>query len=151
MRRLVSVSTAGAAVALLLFSAVRNVPHTWDMLTYQHRQYAGLTADERRRYYGTALPIRMDIFDFYRSNLHRRDRYWIQMEDGAFGAFADKRTAVTSVAHTYLLPAIPVQRKRDANVILSWDADPGLLGMRFSSQIRAGKQLIFVSRVDRGG
>jgi hypothetical protein len=147
---MISVATAGAAVALLLYSAARNVPHTWDMLTAQHRQFAGLSADERKRYYGTALPLDMGVFDFYRANMRSGDRYWIQMKDEAFGTFADKRTAVTTVAHTYLLPAIDVRRRRDANVILSWDTDPGTLGLRFSSQARAGQQLIFVSRVDRG-
>jgi hypothetical protein len=58
---------------------------------------------------------------------------------------------VTNVAHTYLLPALEVERRGDANVILSWDSDPNTLGLHYSSQLRAGEQLIYVSWVDRGG
>jgi hypothetical protein len=150
VRRLITIATAAAALVLLVLSAWHNVRHSRAMLTAQRTQFGALTSDERARYFGATLPLAMDIFDFYRRNLRPGDRYWMQVPDDAFSAFADKRTAVTNVAHTYLLPAIEVERRRDANVILSWDSDPSTLGLRYSSQLRAGEQLIYVSRVDRG-
>lgn len=151
MRRPITVATAVAALVLLTLSAWRNVPHSREMLTAQRAQFDDLTSDERARYFGAALPLAMDIFDFYRVNLRPGDRYWMQVPDDAFSVFADKRTAVTNVAHTYLLPALEVERRGDANVILSWDSDPNTLGLHYSSQLRAGEQLIYVSWVDRGG
>jgi hypothetical protein len=137
-------------VAALAWSAYRGVPHSWRLMRSQHAAYAGYTRDDRDRAFGTLLPIRMDIFDFWRAHLRKDDRYWIQIPDEAFSANADKRLVVRTIAHLYLLPAIEVSRLADATVVLSWDADPGLLHLRYSEQERAGLQLIFVSRIDRG-
>jgi hypothetical protein len=91
----------------------------------------------------------MDPFDFYRSYLRPGDRYWVQVAATPFGSFADKATVVRTVGRLALVPAVEVARPEDAEVILSWDSDPGLLPYRYSEQHRAGAQLIFVSRVQR--
>jgi hypothetical protein len=150
VRRLVSGAAAAAAFVLLFHSAWIGVPHSWDMLRSQYAVYGSLSPADRQRHFGAAVPLDMGLFDFYRANLHAGDRYWIQIPDDAFSNFADKRTVVSSVARLYLLPAVNVDRLRDANVVLSWDDDPGLLHLRYSAQARAGLQLIFVSRIDRG-
>jgi hypothetical protein len=51
------------------------------------------------------------------------------------------------VARLYLLPAVEASSLADANVVLSFDSDPGSLHLRFSQQWRSGVQLIFVSRI----
>jgi hypothetical protein len=74
----------------------------------------------------------------------------VQIPPGAFSTFADKPTIVRAVGRVFLLPAVEVEKPERADVILSWDSDPGLLPFRYSDQVRAGLQLIFVSRIDRG-
>jgi hypothetical protein len=99
--------------------------------------------------FGAAIPVPMKMFDFYRRNMRRDERFYVQAPAEAFGEFADKQTIVRNVARYYLLPAIEVARPEDATVVVSYDSDPGLLPLTYSEQIRAGLQLIFVSRVRR--
>jgi hypothetical protein len=141
-----SIVTAG----LLAFSIAKDVPHSWSMLQTQRAQYIGYDATQRTQSYGAALPLPMNIFDFYRAYLRSGDRYFIQIQDGAFGHFIDKETAVRTVARLYLLPAIEAPDLAHADVVLSWDSDPGLLHLHYSEQERLGLQLEFVSRIDRG-
>jgi hypothetical protein len=139
-----------AVAAGLAYSVWIDVPHSWRLMRNEHAQFAGYTSTQRAEAFGTLLPLRMDIFEFWRRWLRPGDRYWIQIPNEAFSSNADKRLVVRSVAHLYLLPAIETRRLADADVVLSWDADPGLLHLRYSDQERAGLQLIFVSRIARG-
>lgn len=150
-RHLAACVVAGLVVGALVWSAWIGVPHSWRLVRSQHTVYSGLTRTERDQAFIDAIPLRVDIFDFWRAWLRPGDRYWIQIPNEAFSANADKKLVVRSVAHLYLLPAIEATSLRNANVVLSWDADPGLLHLHYSEQYRAGLQLIFVSRIDRGG
>ena len=150
-RRLAATIAAGLAVAALVWSAVDGVPHSWRLMRSQDAAYRGLSRTQRDQEFIDAIPLRVDIFDFWRAWLRPGDRYWIQIPNEAFSANADKKLVVRSVSHLYLLPAIEATSLHDANVVLSWDADPGLLHLHYSEQERAGLQLIFVSRIDRGG
>ena len=147
-----SAALCGLATAgLLAWSVVRDVPHSWSLMRTERAEYAGYTSTQRAQAFGAALPLPMNLFDFYRQYLRPDDRYFIQIQNGAFGRFIDKETAVRSVARLYLLPAVEAPDLQHANVVLSWDSDPGLLHLRYSQQQRLGLQLIFVSRIDRGG
>lgn len=150
LRGAVILAASLAAVLALLDSAWRDVPHSWRLMRSQHAQFAGYDRAARDRAFGALIPIRMDIFDFWRAQLREGDRYWIQIPHETFSANADKKLVVRSIAHLYLLPAIETRRLADANVVLSWDSDPAALRLRYSEQQRAGQQLIFVSRIDRG-
>ncbi len=145
--------TAGAAgmcvVVLLVVSTVRELRPAVDSLRRDRTRFASMSAAERDQAFGSLVPLRMDVFDFYRRNVRPGDRYWVQVAPGAFSAFATKDTLVRAVARLALLPAIEVERAEDADVILSWDQDPGLLPYTYSEQQRAGLQLLFVSRVKR--
>ena len=134
----------------MAWSIAKDVPHSWSSLQTQRGEYVGYTATQRAQAYGAALPLPMNLFDFYREYLRSGDRYFIQIQNGAFGHFIDKETAVRTVARLYLLPAIEAPDLAHANVVLSWDSDPGLLPVHYSEQERLGLQLIFVSRIDRG-
>jgi hypothetical protein len=149
--RLLAAVFALVAAGLLIWSVVRDVPHSWSLMRREHDDYANYTSLERAQSYGAALPLPMNLFDFYREYLRSGDRYFIQIQNGAFGHFIDKETAVRSVARLYLLPAIEAPDLAHANVVLSWDMDPGSLHLKYSQQARLGLQLIFVSRIDRGG
>jgi hypothetical protein len=144
------VGAAAAAAAALAWSGWKVVPHSWRLMRTQYAVYHGETRDDRDREFGAQIPLRMDILDFWRAYLRPHDRYWIQIPNEAFSVNADKKLIVRSVSHLYLLPATEAKSLRDANVVLSWDADPGLLHLKFAEQQRAGLQLVFVSRIDRG-
>jgi len=141
------------AVALVLVvalaSTVSTLPGTWRDLSRQREAYAGLSAQGREHAFGDAMPLPMQVFDFYRARLRPGDRYYLQVQQTGFGRFLDLPAAVSSVARFYLLPAIYERNLDDANVVLSFGADPSLLHLRFRSQERAGKQSIFVSRLFR--
>jgi hypothetical protein len=151
VRRSLSVVVAAAAIVVLVHSVWIGMPHSWRLMRNEHARFSSVPAAQREQAFVTSLPLQTDIFEFYRHFLRPGDRYWMQVRNGAFGQFADKQTAVTAVAHLYLLPAIAVDSIDDANVILSWDMDPALLPLRYSEQHRASLQLVFVSRVRSGG
>jgi hypothetical protein len=141
---------AALAVVLLIAGAWEDVPRSWDLLRTQHDTFAGYTRKQRDEAFGTLIPIRMDIFDFWKAYLEPHDRYWIQIPNEAFSTDADKRTLVRYISHIYLLPATEARSLSDATVVLSWDDDPGLLHLHFIGQARAGLQLIYVSRLRDG-
>jgi hypothetical protein len=140
-----------AVVAALAYSGWRDVPHAWDVMRSQHAIYLGYTRAQRERAFGTSIPMPMDIFDFWRDGLRPGDRYWIQMPPMPFASYADKRYIARNIAHVYLLPAIEASSPKDATVILTWDADPAKLHLEYAEQREAGLQLIYISRVARGG
>jgi hypothetical protein len=149
-RRAVAFAVSAAAVACLVWSGWKDVPHSWRLMRTQHSIYAPWTRTQRDQAFGAEIPLRMDIIDFWRAWLRPGDRYWIQIPYEAFSPAADKKLIVRSVSHLYLLPAIEAPSLAKANVVLSWDADPGLLHLHYSDQQRAGLQLVFVSRIARG-
>jgi hypothetical protein len=144
--RWASVAVSVAAVMVIAFSATA-LPDAWRAASAEREHWAAVAPIERETAFITRIPLRLDILEFWRRNMRATDRYFIQIPPGAFGPFADKPTIVRTAGRPYLLPAVEVIRPEDADVILSWDADPGLLSLRYSAQIRAGLQLIFVSRV----
>jgi hypothetical protein len=137
------------AVLLLAVTAVRELSPTLENMRSERGQFVGLTPAERERAFGERIPLRMDVFDFYRSFVRPGDHYWVQVAATPFSAFANKATVVRTVGRLALLPAVEVSRPADADVILSWDSDPAVLPYRYSEQHRAGEQLLFVSRVQR--
>jgi hypothetical protein len=140
---------ASVIVLALGYSGWRDVPHSWRLMHSQYASYSGLTRAQRDRAFGTAIPMPMDILDFWRSEIRPWDRYFIQMPHEAFSTNGDKKYVARLVAHVYLLPAIETTHLSQATVVLSWDADPAVLHLKFWEQYRAGQQLIFVSRINR--
>lgn len=117
----------------------------------EHARFAGYSQTQRDEAFGALIPLRMDILGFWRAWLRPGDRYFIQIPFEAFSANGDKKLVVRSVSHLFLLPAVETLDLRRATVVLSWDADPATLHLRYSQQVRAGLQLVFVSRIARGG
>jgi hypothetical protein len=149
VRKVGATELATTIVLALGWSVWKDVPHSWRLMRSQHDAYSGYTQAQRDRAFGTAVPMPMEIIDYWRSGLRRGDRYWVQMPPLPFSTMADKRYVARSIAHVYLLPAIETRDLSHATVVLSWEADPGLLHLKFSEQQRAGLQLIFVSRIAR--
>jgi hypothetical protein len=147
VRPLVGSAVAAATVAALVWSGWHDVPRSWRLMRDQHVQYASMTRTQRDQAFGALVPIRMDIFDFWRAWLRPGDRYYIQIPNEAFSSTADKKLVVRTISHLYLLPATEAKDLADATVVLSWDDDPAKLHLHYIEQERAGLQLIFVSRV----
>jgi hypothetical protein len=146
-RRVAGTVVSLAAVCALAWTGWHDVPRSWRLMRNEHARFAGYSRAQRDQAFGALIPIRMDIFDFWRAQLRRDDRYWIQIPPEAFSTNGDKKLVVRSIAHLYLLPAIETRHLSDATVVLSWDADPAALHLTYSEQERAGLQLIFVSRI----
>lgn len=134
--------------AVALFSVTNTYRFDWAVMHDDRIAYENLTAQERVHAPGDHIPLRMDIFDFYRDRLRRDDRYFFLVPPGRFGTI-DKPTAVKTFGRFYLLPAVLVDDPLRATVILSWDIDPRALGLPYTHLDEAGKQIIFVARIDR--
>lgn len=136
-------------VAIAILSGSLHVGEDWRRLGDGRARDAALSEDERVHAPIDALPLPAGVFDFYRDHIRATDRYYLQVLESGFGPFADLPTVVATMARFYLLPAAQVATLAEADVVISWEADPGLLGVRFSEQDRAGLQLFFVSRIAR--
>jgi len=151
LARLPAVARA-AAVALVLAVAVFSVLNTyrfsWAVMYSDRITYDNLTPVERVHAPGDRIPLRMDIFDWYRDHLQPDDRYFLQVRPGDLGS-VDYPTAVRTFGRFYLLPAVLADDPLRATVILSWDDDPTALGLPYTRIDQAGRQLIFAARLDR--
>jgi len=78
-----------------------------------------------------AAPLPKRVIDFYRAQVEPGDRFYVQAPVTA-GALNDAMI----VAGYALLPAVMVARPDQANVIVSYEADPGTLPYRYASIAR---------------
>ncbi len=142
-RAVVAVCVLGVALA----STVRSGAHADHRLRADRDVYAHMEPSQRNTLYITNLGLVADPFAWYASFVGRGDRLYYQVMPSGLGHFIDLPTAVQDVGRYALLPAKSVTRRSDANVIVSWNEDPGLLHIPFVSQERLGLQPYFVSRV----
>lgn len=152
LRSVESLTARVAPLLLIALAALSGLLHADDdmrRLGDARARDAALTTTQRKHAPIDAMPLPANVFDFYRDQMRPRDRYYLQVLESGFGQFADLPTAVATMARFYLLPAVQVATLKEADVVLSWQADPGLLRVRFSEQHRAGLQLFFVSRIAR--
>jgi hypothetical protein len=135
-----------AVTALALYSAWHSGGHTWNRLAAERREFAAYTEAQRAHAVIDEVGLKSDVFDFFRDRLVRGDRMYFDVAPGGYGEFFDLPGIVAALGEYYLLPAAHVAGLKDATVVLSFNADPARLGVRFLTQDRAGEQLIFVSR-----
>ena len=143
-------AAAGAVAAVVaLASAAHSLPKTWNHLDREHDRYAAMDEVERRHAFATQLGVPGDPFDFFAANVGRGDRVFYQVKPSGLGHFLDLPQSVAAIGRYYLLPAVAAPDLRRANVVVSWEQDPALLGVELGEQQRAGLQLFFVSRIAR--
>jgi hypothetical protein len=135
--------------ALALYSAWHSGGHVWHRLAHDRQEYAAYSESQRAHAAIDKVGLESGVFDFYKEHLVRGDRIYFQVAPGGFGEFYDLPGIVAALGRYYLLPAVQVPDLKDATVVVSLNADPGTLGVRFVTQSRAGQQLIFVSRLKR--
>jgi len=136
-----------AVTVLALVSAWHTGPHRWHRLDQDYTKYHSYTDLERRQAFFSVLEEDPGVFAFFKQYVGRGDRIYYQVQPSGFSSFLDVPTAVETAGRYYLLPAVQVTDLREATVVVSWLADPGLLHVRFSTQERLGLQLMFVSRI----
>jgi hypothetical protein len=136
-----------AATVLALVSAWHTGPHRWHRLDQDYTAYRSYTDLQRRQAFFSGLEEDPGVFAFFKQYLVRGDRVYYQVQQSGFSSFMDLPTAVETAGRYYLLPAVQVTDLREATVVVSWLADPGLLHVRFVTQKRLGLQLMFVSRI----
>jgi hypothetical protein len=143
-------AAVGALAAILaLASAAHSVSKTWDHLDRDHDRYAAMSELERRHAFAMQVGVPGDPFDFFAANVGRGDRVFYQVKPSGLGHFLDLPQSVAAIGRYYLLPAVAESDLRRANVVVSWEQDPALLGVELGEQQRAGLQLFFVSRIAR--
>lgn len=144
-------AVVGAALtcALATISAATHYDKPWNMLGAERARDEVLTERERSEAPLTAIPLPAAVFDYYRAFLRPGDRVYFHTRERGFGDFADLPTLVSAAGRFWLLPAVQVADLEDATVVVSWERDPGELGIPFVEQHRAGQPLSFVSRIAR--
>ena len=136
-----------AATVLALISAWHTGPRRWHRLNEEYTAYRSYTDLQRRQAFFGVVEEDPGVFDFFKQYLARGDRVYYQVQPSGFSSFMDLPAAVETAGRYYLLPAVQVTDLREATVVVSWLADPGLLHVRFVTQQRLGLQLMFVSRI----
>jgi hypothetical protein len=117
------------------------------LLLREGASYAALTPDDRRRAPVAAAGLDGGIFDFYARYLWKGDRVYFQVMPSGFSSDYDLPTIVQALGRFYLLPAVQTTDLNDATVVVSYFEDPALLHRKFITQVRAGLQPLWVSRI----
>ena len=136
----------GAAVLVALLSALRSGPHLWHSLGVEQRTYAHSTAVDDRHALFDALSLDGQAFDFFAAHLEPGDRFYFQVPP-ATGDDANRLGAAIAAASFYLLPAVRTTDLKDANVIVSYEADPSALGVPIAREVSDGQRFFSVSRL----
>ena len=148
-RSLLAAAALAATVLLLVATAARNYRHVWDRLGSDRQTYSRFSPKPRATAFGDAVPLPMNVFDFYRLWLRPGDRYYLDVLPSGFGEFADLPATVRAVGRFYLLPAVLVDRPDRADVILFWKTFPQRLRLTYASIHELGAQDFFVARLQR--
>jgi hypothetical protein len=127
---------AGAGVALVLLLAVvstaRGLSDTWDFLSSERSAYADLTAAQPNLVPQFQALLPAQAAAFFEARMTRGDRYYVQVAPGTFFTGVDLPTAVRTFARYFLLPEVAVRDPREADVVLSVNADPHALGLSYA-------------------
>ena len=148
--RTVSAGVAAvAAFVVAIGSGINDLPNTWNWLSRQHAQFAGLSPAERAQEPGTAQLLPVDAFDFFRSNLKPGDRFYIAASHGGYEAGVDRATARRIFGRFYLLPAIQVDDPSKADVVFTVGVRPSTLGVPLERTDKFAGGDYFAARVQR--
>jgi hypothetical protein len=142
-----SLAIAALAAAVALYSAWHSGGHVWRGFSADYKTYSAYSGIERRHAPLDKLGLPSDVFDFYAEHLHRGDRIYFQVQKVPFGNYLDLPGAIAAAGRFYLLPAVQVTSLRRATVVVSFNADPTHLHLRYSSKAQDGSRPIWVSRL----
>ncbi len=139
--------TAAAATALAVFSAWHSGGYTWRLLDSGYATYAPMTSADRRQVLAAHVGVPGSIFDFYSTYIVPGDRIYFQVMPSGLSTDLTLPEAVAAIGRFYLLPGVETTNLADATVVVSFYEDPSLLHVKFITQVEAGLQPIWVSRI----
>ena len=146
-RSTLSTGLAAAATIVALASAWHSIGHVRRVMAAERRDDAALSPAARRQMPVTTFTMSGDVFDFFDRYLVKGDRVYFQVMPSGFTSELDLPEAVAVLGRFYFLPAVQTENLADATVVVSYFADPALLHVKFVTQVRAGLQTLFVSRI----
>ena len=138
---------AVAAFVVAIGSGINDFPNTWDWLSKQHAQFAGLSPAERAQEPGTAQLLPVDAFDFFRSQLREGDRFYIAASHGGYETGVDRATASRIFGRFYLLPAVQVDDPSKADVVFTVGVEPRTLGVPLQHVAKFSGGAYYAARV----
>jgi hypothetical protein len=138
---------AAVATALALLSAWHSVGHMRRILGAERASYRALSATDRRRLPVSNMTLDGQIFDFYAAYLSKGDRVYFQVMPSGFSPAFDLPSIVAALGRWYFLPATQTTDLKKATVVVSYFEDPARLHVKFLTQVRAGLQPLWVSRI----
>jgi hypothetical protein len=138
---------AAAACAIAMLSAWHSGSHVWRQLDSEYESFRTLTPTERRQAPLTDIQVPGSIFDFYAKYLDPGDRVYFQVLPSGLSSNLTLPQAITAVGRFYLLPAVQTTDLRDATVVVSYFANPALLHVKYLTEVEAGAQPLYVSRL----
>ena len=145
--RQLSGALAGVATAIALVSAWHSVGHIRRLLQAERPAYAALDSTASRREPVTHAGLDGQIFDFFAAYLAKGDRVYFQVMPSGYSPAFDLPSIVAALGRWYLLPAMQTTDLKKATVVVSYFEDPARLHVRFITQVRAGLQPLWVSRI----
>jgi len=138
---------AAVAVGVAFYSAWHSGGHVWRGFSHDYRTYAAYTSIQRQHAPIDMVGLPSDVFDFYAEHLERGDRIYYQVKRAPFGNYLDLPGIIAAAGNFYLLPAVQVTSLRRATVVVSFDANPKLLHLRFAEQAQYQSRPVYVSRI----
>jgi hypothetical protein len=145
--RRLSAILAGVATAFALLSVWHSIGHMRRLLGEERATYAAMTPAERRQAPVTNARLDGQIFDFFSAYLVHGDRVYLQVMPSGYGPDFDLPSIVAALGRWYFLPAMQTTDLSQATVVVSYFEDPALLHVQFITQVRAGLQPLWVSRI----
>lgn len=130
-----------------MLSAWHSVGHMRRILGAERATYSAMTPTERRRLPVTHAALDGQIFDFFAAYLVQGDRVYLQVMPSGFSPAFDLPSIVAALGRWYFLPAMQTTDLKDATVVVSYFEDPAVLHVKFITQVRAGLQPLWVSRI----
>jgi hypothetical protein len=124
-------------LAVALSSAVRTWPDTWNDFGRERATLAAQGASPALASAARGVAVDPAVLDFYAARLRPGDRYVFQVPS-SFSATS--QLILRQISALALLPAIGVEDRANADVLLSYSADPRALQLAYPSEQYADEQ-----------
>lgn len=149
LRARAALVAAAATCVVATASALTSFDRIWTQLRQDRDRDEALTEVERERAPIRAIPLTVEVLEYWSAFLRPGDRVYFHVLESGFSSFVDLPTVVAASGRFWLLPAVQVEDLDDATVVVSWERDPNELDALYSEQHQAGQQRFYVSRILR--
>jgi hypothetical protein len=122
----------------------------WSELDREHDRYRGFDAYEVAHAAALRDQLPLRPLDAFRAAIAPGSRYYLDVREGGESLLSTEGEAMRQFATHWLLPSLPVESPRDADVVLAYGVDVRRLGLRFS-QVERPIPGVTVAWVDHPG